>query len=155
MRALCSVIPGAKIRFKQAYHLNLVWVSNFNTCSQHSQILSLVAYLCAIRACPPLLRSYTSLLVLAFAKLHLSKRGGLKKNAQDAYPSLFGIYQKMEEKNPGVSPGTLTYRFYRLIDYFPAFARRSSYLALALFISAATLLASAWRPWESICWYRL
>jgi len=37
MRALCSVIPGAKIRFKQAYHLNLVWVSNFNTCSQHSQ----------------------------------------------------------------------------------------------------------------------
>ena len=115
----------------------------------------LVAYLCAIRACPPLLRSYTSLLVLAFAKLHLSKRGGLKKNAQDAYPSLFGIYQKMEEKNPGVSPGTLTYRFYRLIDYFPAFARRSSYLALALFISAATLLASAWRPWESICWYRL
>ena len=39
MRALCSVIPGAKIRFKQAYHLNLVWVSNFNTCSQHSQLL--------------------------------------------------------------------------------------------------------------------
>ena len=39
MRALCSVIPGAKIRFKQAYHLNLVWVSNFNTCSQHSHLL--------------------------------------------------------------------------------------------------------------------
>jgi len=38
MRALCSVIPGAKIRFKQAYHLNLVWVSNFNTCSQHSHL---------------------------------------------------------------------------------------------------------------------
>ena len=39
MWALCSVIPGAKIRFKQAYHLNLVWISNFNTCSQHSQKL--------------------------------------------------------------------------------------------------------------------